>query len=349
MPDRWYFADAWLLWALVPLYAGWIGLWFLLPWLHRRTSGSGGAPAVRFSSLEHLQGLRRSPTLLLRQMVRAARWVTVALLLVAMIRPQTGRTLTQVNTQGIDIILALDTSGSMQALDLDAQERTISRRRNRLEVAKDAAETFLRARVNDQVGIVVFGEQAYTQCPLTLDHGIVSTFLDRLQIGMAGDATAIGSAVGTAVKRLRDSAAKSKVIILLTDGRSNAGNLSPLTAAEVAKTFDVKIYAIGAGGRGQAPFLVDTRMGPQVLYENVEIDEETLEAMTSITGGAYFRAEDEAALEGIYAQIDQLEKSEISMESYMEYNERFSWFVFPALALLLLEVGLLGTRLRKLP
>jgi Ca-activated chloride channel family protein len=237
----------------------------------------------------------------------------------------------------------------MQALDLDSQERTISRRRNRLEVAKDAAESFVLERENDQIGIVVFGEQAYTQCPLTLDHGIVATFLDRLEIGMAGDKTAIGSAIGTAVKRLRDSEAKSKVIILLTDGRSNAGNLSPRTAAEVAKTFGIRIYAIGAGSRGQAPFLVDTPLGPQVRYENVEIDEETLRAVSEVTDGAYFRAEDADALERIYGEIDQLEKTEITLESYMEYNEQFRWFVLPAIGLLLLEVGLLGTRLRKLP
>jgi Ca-activated chloride channel family protein len=265
-----------------------------------------------------------------------------------MARPQTGRTQTQVRTEGIDIVLVVDTSGSMRALDLDA-DRQIARRRNRLEVVKDVVESFVGKRDNDQIGIVVFGSEAFTQCPLTLDHGIVGTFLERLEIGMAGDATAIGSALGTAVKRLKESQAKSKVVILLTDGRSNAGSLSPLKAAEVAATFGIKVYTIGAGTRGKAPFIVDSFFGQRVVYESVEIDEETLRRIAETTGGQYFRAEDSGALEAIYDQIDQLEKTEIEMHSYMEYNERFRWFVIPALILLLAEIVLLGTRFRKLP
>ena len=348
MSSSLYFADLWLLWALVPLYLLWLAAWVTWPRLRRRLRG-GGSSAIRFSSVAHLKRVRTSRTLMLRRLVRGLRWLTVGLLLVAMLRPQTGRKLTEVSTEGIDIMLVLDTSGSMQALDLDADERTISRRRNRLEVAVDVVQEFVQARESDQIGVVVFGEQAFTQCPLTLDHGIVSTFLERLEIGMAGDATAIGDAVGTAVKRLKDSEAKSKVVILLTDGRSNAGALSPMTAAEVAQTLGVKIYAIGAGARGQAPFLVETRLGPQVLYENVEIDEETLRSMSERTGGAYYRAEDQQALAEIYGEIDRLERTEITMESYMEYDEKYSWLVIPAIVLLLLEVGLLQTRLRKLP
>ena len=333
---------------LVPLYLGWMALWFGLPRI-KRWIGRGTDAAVRYSSLRQLRRLRASRTLLLRRIVQSLRWLSVALLLLAMLRPQTGRTLTEVNAEGIDIVLVLDTSGSMQALDLDAHERSIQRRRNRLAVAKDVVEQFIEARDNDQIGLVVFGEHAFTQCPLTLDHGILATFLERVEIGMAGDATAIGSAIGTAVKRLRDSQAESKVIVLLTDGQSNAGTLSPRTAADVAQTFGIKIYTIGAGTRGKAPFLLDTRMGPQVVYESVQIDEEMLQALATTTGGAYFRAEDETALGEIYRQIDELEKTEITMESYMEYNERFAWFVVPALVLLLVEVVLLMTRLRKLP
>ncbi len=183
----------------------------------------------------------------------------------------------------------------------------------------------------------------------TLDHGIVATFLEQVEIGVAGDGTAIGSALGTAVKRLRDSAAKSKVIVLLTDGRNNAGSLSPRKAADIAQTFGVKIYAVGAGTRGKAPFIVDSFFGKQVVWESVEIDEESLQEIADKTGGAYFRAEDKAALESIYDQIDELEKTEITTHTYMRYNERFRAFVLPALGLLLLEVVLLGTRLRKLP
>jgi Ca-activated chloride channel family protein len=253
-----------------------------------------------------------------------------------------------VETEGIDIVLVLDTSASMQALDLDA-DRTIAKRRNRLEVARAVVEEFVKKRVNDQIGLVVFGSEAFTQCPLTLDHGVLATFLDRVEIGMAGDGTAIGSAIGTAVKRLKDSVAKSKVIVLLTDGRNNAGSLTPAKAAEIAATFGIKIYAIGAGTRDKAPFIVDSLFGKQVVYQDVEMDEASLRGIAQRTAGAYFRAEDEQALAEIYSEIDELETTEITTDTYMEYQERFRRFVMPAVALLLLEVGLLGTRFRKLP
>jgi Ca-activated chloride channel family protein len=339
------FSDIGLFWALGPLFSLWLAAWILLPWLARRQRK---AAAVRFSNLGALERLKPSRTLLLRRLVMGLRLLAVALLIMAMARPQTGRKQTQVRSEGIDIVLVLDTSGSMQALDLDA-DRAISRRRNRLEVAKSVVDEFIQKRQNDQIGLVVFGNEAFTQCPLTLDHGIVATFLDRLEIGMAGDGTAIGSALGTAVKRLRESEAKSKVIVLLTDGRNNAGSLSPRKAAEVAQTFGVKIYTVGAGTRGKAPFIVDSFFGKQVVYESVEIDEETLREIAAKTGGTYQRAEDEAALESIYDEIDQLEKTEITTHTYMEYNERFRAFVLPALGLVLLEVILLGTRFRKLP
>ncbi|MDY7095728.1 MAG: VWA domain-containing protein [Acidobacteriota bacterium] len=336
-----FFSDLDLLWVLGPLFLFW-----LLFWGWRATRRRSGA--VRFSNIRILQQIKTSRTLFLRRLVMALRVITVALLIVAFVRPQTGRSHTQVRTEGIDIVLVVDTSGSMRALDLDS-DRQISRRRNRLAVAKGVVEEFIERRPNDQIGLVVFGEEAFTQCPLTLDHGIVSTFLEQLEIGMAGDATAIGSALGTAVKRLKDSEAKSKVIILLTDGRNNAGVLSPAKAAEVAETFGVKVYTIGAGTRGQAPFIVDSFFGKQVVYEDVELDEESLQAIAERTGGAYFRAEDEEALQAIYGQIDELETTEITTDTYMEYNERFRWFVLPAVFLLLLEVLLLGTRFRKLP
>jgi Ca-activated chloride channel family protein len=340
-----YFADQWLLWVLVPLFIVWVVAWWVLPWLARRR---GRQAAVRYSNIETLKRLRPSRRILIRRFVEGIRILVIALLVLAMARPQTGRKQTQVRTEGIDIVLVLDTSGSMQALDLDA-DRPISRRRNRLEVAKEVVEEFVQGRTNDQVGLVVFGSEAFTQCPLTLDHGILATFLEGIEIGMAGDATAIGSALGTAVKRLRDSQADSKVIILLTDGRSNAGALSPQKAAEIAETFGIKVYTIGAGTRGKAPFVVDSLFGKQVVYESVEIDEDTLREIAERTGGLYFRAEDTGALKSIYEEIDEMEKTEIQTSSYMEYNEQFRRFLVPALALLLLEVVLLGTRYRKLP
>jgi Ca-activated chloride channel family protein len=336
-----HFADAGLLWLLAPVYLLWLGLWWLLA--RRRT-----AAAVRFSTTRILERLRPSRTLILRRLVLGLRLLTVALLILGMARPQTGRRQTQVQTEGIDIILVLDTSGSMQALDLDA-DRAVNRRRNRLEVARSVVDRFVQRRQNDQIGMVVFGNEAFTQCPLTLDHGVVAAFLERVEIGMAGDGTAIGSALGTAVKRLRDSEAESKVIILLTDGRNNAGPLSPRKAAEIAETFDTRVYTIGVGTRGKAPFIVDSLFGKRVIYEDVEIDEEMLREIASRTGGSYFRAEDGAALAEIYDEIDRLETSEITTESYMEYDERYRRLVLPALGLLLLETLLLGTRFRKLP
>lgn len=340
------FADPRLLWVLIPLFFLWAAAWWLAPAILHRLGRR--AASVRFSSLGLLKPLPVANSLRLRKAVQALRLVTVALLLVAMARPQTGNRLTEVSTRGVDIVLVADTSGSMRALDLDA-DRPISQRRDRLEVSKEVLELFIEQRETDQIGLVVFGENAFTQCPLTLDHSVVGTLLERLEIGMAGDATAIGDAVGTAVKRLRDSQAESKVIILLTDGRSNAGAISPLTAAEIAATFDIKLYAIGVGTRGTAPFPVDTAFGRRIVNQRVEIDEETLMKMAETTGGAYFRAEDRDALGEVYRQIDEMEKTEIQMTSYMEYEEQFRWFVLPAVALLLLEVVLLGTRYRRLP
>ncbi len=304
--------------------------------------------ALRYSTLATLQRLRPSSTLRIRQAVQAMRVATLALLVLGLLRPQTGRRETKVWSQGVDIMLAIDTSRSMEALDLDP-DKPIAQRRTRLKVVKEVVEKFVQKRDNDQIGMVVFGGQAFTQCPLTLDHGIVATFLDQVETGMAGDQTAIGSGLGAAVNRLRKSKAKSRVVILLTDGSNNAGPLTPIKAAEVAQTFGIKVYTIGAGARGQAPFLVDTLFGKQVQYAEVDIDEPTLREIARTTHGAYFRAEDGKGLESVYAQIDQLEKTEIEIKSYMEYNERFGWFVIPALVLLMTEIVLLGTRLRKIP
>jgi Ca-activated chloride channel family protein len=342
-----FFDDGWLLWILVPLWLAWAILWAALPAIRRRF-GERGDSAVRFSSIKNLKRLRGSPRIPLRRAAEGLRLLAVLLVVVAMARPQTGRTQTKVHTEGIDIVLVLDTSGSMKALDLDAG-LSIARRRNRLQVVKDVVASFVEKRETDQIGMVVFGEDAFTQCPLTLDHGIVATFLDRVEIGMAGDRTAVGDALGTAVKRLGKSEAKSKVVILLTDGRNNAGSLTPRKAAEVAKAYDVKVYTIGAGTRGRAPFLQQTLFGTNVAYQEVSIDEETLQAIATTTGGAYFRAEDGSALREIYDRIDELEKTKIEMEQYMEYNERFGWLVIPAILIVLLEALLLGTLFRKIP
>lgn len=335
------FSDMWLLWILAPLYAAWaVYFWYIRKKPQRA--------ALRYSTLQSFSQLRQSWRIRGRGIAEALRLVSILLLLVAMLRPQTGRKLTQIDTLGVDIMLVVDTSGSMRALDLDT-DKPVAKRRNRLQVVKDVISTFVQKRPQDQVGMVVFGQEAFTQCPLTLDHGILSAFLEQVDIGMAGDSTAIGQGLGTAINRLKKSQAKSKVIILLTDGVNNAGTLAPKQAAEIAQSFGIKIYAIGAGSRDKAPFIVDSIFGKQVAYEDVQIDEETLKAVAQTTGGAYFRAEDEKALQEVYEQINAMEKTEIKMNAYLEYNEEYPWFVGAALGLLLVEVILLGTWLRKIP
>ncbi len=338
------YAELHLLWYLLPLYLLWTAAVIFLTQRNKKRQRS----AIRYSSIKKMKRSGVQKKIVLRKIVETSRFLTIALMLVAMTRPQSGRKETQIATEGIDIVLAIDTSGSMRALDLDTHA-PIAQRRNRLQVVKDVVGEFVSKRPNDQIGMVVFGQEAFTQCPLTLDHGVLDTFLEHLEIGMAGEATAIGSAIGTAVKRLKDSKAKSKVLILLTDGRNNAGALSPQKAAEVAQTFGIKIYAIGAGTKGQAPFIVDSLFGKQVVYDDVRIDDASLTTLAEKTGGAYFRAQDAESLTNIYEKIDKLEKSEITQPVYLEYNDDFEIYLFPALGLLLLEIVLLGTRLRKIP
>ena len=273
------------------------------------------------------------------------RCLVIALFVVALARPQSSTKATEVLTEGIDIMLCLDTSGSMQALDF----KWGSERQNRLQVVKRVVSEFIRGRKNDRIGMVVFGEEAFTQCPLTLDYGVLLNFLDRVEIGMAGDSTAIGSALGTCAKRLKGLKSKSKVVILLTDGRNNAGSLSPETAAEIAKTFDIKAYTIGVGTEGEVPFLVDSIFGKRYVYQRVDLDEDTLREIAEITGGTYFKATNTKALEEIYNQIDKLEKTKVEVKEYMEYEELFGWFLLPGLACMLLEVILGNTRFRKIP
>jgi len=273
------------------------------------------------------------------------RFLALALLIIALARPQEGHKSTEILSIGVDIMLALDTSGSMRALDFIEDEKRITR----LAVVKGVVSKFIDNRPNDRVGMVVFGEQAYTQCPLTLDQGILQSFLSKLEIGMAGDSTAIGSAIGIAVKRLKDLESKSKVIILLTDGRNNAGSLPPLQAAQTAKTFGVKIYTIGVGTKGKAPFLVNSIFGQRYVYQQVDIDENTLKKIAQVTGGEYFRATDLESLKNIYNQIDEMEKSEVKVIDHSEYKELFYYFLVPGLMFILLEIGLSNSFLRRIP
>lgn len=302
-------------------------------------------PALLFSSIRTLKGLHQRDYFYPRWILVLLRSLALLLLILALARPQTGQTSTEVLTQGIDIMLSLDTSGSMQALDFESNNKRV----NRLYVVKQVVARFIKGRKNDRIGMVVFADNAYTQCPLTLDYGVLTSFLDRVQIGMAGDRTAVGSALATAVKRLRDSKAKSKVIILLTDGRNNAGTIDPETASKLAKSYNVKVYTIGAGTKGPAPFVVDSLFGKQTVYQHVDLDEDSLKQIAQITGGEYFRATDTESLEAIYKKINALEKTQIKVREYQEYTERFTFFLMPGLFFLGIEVILGNTWLRKIP
>lgn len=328
------FEDPWLL--LVGLV--------LLPvfYVYVRRRGSG---RIRFSSLAPFGRIPPSLSVQLRHSLVVLRCMGIGLCVVALARPQAGQKETEVLTEGIDIVLCLDTSGSMRALDFERE----GRRTDRLEVVKEVVKAFIQKRKNDRIGMVVFGEQAFTQCPLTMDYGVLLSFLDRLEIGMAGDSTAVGSALATGVKRLEDVPGKSKVIILLTDGRNNAGRIAPETAAEIAKTRKVKVYTIGVGVEGESPFLMETLFGKRYVYQKVDLDEETLRHIADVTGGSYFRATDATSLEKIYEQIDRMEKSKAKVKEYMEYEELFPRFAFPGLLLLLTGFVLEYTRFRKIP
>ena len=300
---------------------------------------------VHFPSLATLKTLRPSSVDLYAGLPFIIRFLAIALLIIALARPQEGHKSTEILSVGVDIMLALDTSGSMRALDFIEEEKRVTR----LTVVKGVVSKFIENRPTDRIGMVVFGEQAYTQCPLTLDQGILKTFLSKLEIGMAGDSTAIGSAIGIAVKRLKDLDSASKIIILLTDGRNNAGTLAPIQAAQTAKTFGIKIHTIGVGTKGKAPFLVNSIFGQRYVYQEVDIDETTLTEISEITGGQYFRATDLESLQNIYKQIDGMEKSEVKVIDHSEYKELFHYFLVPGLMFLLLEIGLSNTLFRRIP
>ena len=300
---------------------------------------------INYSTIGTLQSIRTAQVDFFSALPLILRIFSVMLLILALARPQEGHKSQEILSVGVDIMLALDTSGSMQALDFIKNEK----RDTRLAMVKDVVSKFIENRPNDRIGMVVFGSEAYTQCPLTLDQGILQSFLSKLDIGMAGDSTAIGSAVGIAVKRLKDLESDSKVIILLTDGRNNAGSLPPVQAAQTAKAFGIKIHTIGVGTHGKAPFLVNSIFGQRYVYQEVDIDENTLKEISNLTGGQYFRATDLESLKSIYKQIDQMEKSEVKVLDHSEYTELFHYFLIPGILLLLSEIILSNTVLRRIP
>ena len=316
----------------------------IIPLLVYRTLKNRPA-TLHFSSLDSLKTLHRKEIDFLAATPLILRCLAIALLVTALACPQEGRKSTEILSAGVDILLAIDTSGSMRAMDFEKNNQPV----DRLTVVKDVVSEFVDSREFDRMGMVVFGNEAFTQCPLTLDHDILHSFLNKLQIGVAGHSTAIGSAIGISVKRLKDLESKSKVIILLTDGRNNAGNITPFQAAEIAKTYDIKIYTVGVGTQGEAPFPVNTPFGRKMLMQRDEMDEDSLKKIAEQTGGRYFRATDSDSLKQIYAQIDSLEKSEVKWIDHSEYRELFPLFLIPALLLVLLETVLTQTRLRRVP
>ncbi len=305
-----------------------------------------GTNQVLFPSIETVKRLKPSFFQRYRYVVIVLRSTAIVLLVIALARPQYGNEQTKVTTEGIDIVLAVDISGSMLAEDFEIG----GSRYNRLYITKQVVKDFIEKRINDRIGLVVFAGRAYTQCPMTLDYEMLLQLLEKVNIGMIEDGTAIGSAIGSSVDRLKDTKAKSKVIILLTDGRNNAGEIDPFTAAEIAKTFGIKIYTIGAGTKGLAPFPAVDLFGNKVMRQvKIDIDDDSLQEIAKITDGQYYRATDTKSLREIYNQIDKLEKTESEVTQYTEYGELFHYFLLPAFGLLLCELGLTKTRLRKIP
>ncbi len=268
------------------------------------------------------------------------RMIAVALVIVILARPQSTNSWDTKSTEGIDIMMAIDVSTSMLAEDLKP---------NRLEAAKNVAASFINGRPNDNIGLVVFAGESFTQCPLTTDHAVLLNLFKDIQCGMIEDGTAIGLGLANAVSRIKDSNAKSRVIILLTDGVNNRGEIAPVTASEIAQTFGIRVYTIGIGTRGEAPYPFQTAFG--VKYQNVpvEIDEELLKQIASNTGGQYFRATDNASLKSIYQEIDQMEKTKISVQQYSKKQEEYTPLALLIFALLLLELLLRNTWLRNIP
>ena len=257
------------------------------------------------------------------------RVLCITLLSIALARPQLTNRWQSESTEGIDIMMALDISGTMLAEDLNP---------NRLEAAKQVASDFVLARPNDQIGLVVFAGESFTQCPLTTDHAVLINLFQSVKFGMIEDGTAIGLGLANCVNRMKDSPTKSKVIILLTDGSNNRGEIDPQTAAEIARTFGIRVYAVGVGSHEPARIPVQTPYGTQYMMMDSEFDEATLRQIASTTGGEYFRATDNRSLKRIYEQIDQLEKTKLRVREYSKHTENFVPFLMAALACLLLEV-----------
>ena len=319
----------WLLTLLVPMIGYYV--WRTL---------QGGA-AIRISSVAGVVRAPKTVRYYLRHLPFALRAAAFALLVVALARPQDVEQNVRTNTEGIDIMLAIDVSGSMLARDFKP---------DRITAAKEVAGSFIADRYGDRIGLVAFAGEAFTQSPLTTDQSTLQTLLARIRSGLIEDGTAIGNGLATAINRLRESEAKSKVIILLTDGVNNRGEIAPLTAAEIAKAQGIRVYTIGVGTEGMAPYpAIDMFGNITFVNQKVEIDEKTLTAISDMTGGKYFRATDKAKLKAIYDEINQLEKSKVEVTEHVSYHELYLAWVLTALGLLLAEFLLANLVLKRIP
>jgi len=329
------FAHPWVLYLLL-----------LLPLLAFLRGRRGKDAAVQYSGLSLFGPLVRNRKVQPGHWLAALRYLALLCLLIALARPQKVDSTTQVQESGIDMMLAIDLSPSMEALDYHKNGQELSR----VEVVRETVGDFIQARPNDRIGMVVFAGEAYLMSPLTLDHSILLQDVERLQVGLAGDATAIGSAIASCANRLRDQPAKSKIIVLLTDGANNAGKITPFAAAEAAHALGIKIYTIGAGSSDVAKFPTHDIFGRKTYTTiPVDIDEGALKKIADIGGGKFYRAADYDTLKRVYKEINQLETSEVGVKHFEHVQEYFVWALYPGLLFLGLEVALAHTRWRRIP
>lgn len=317
-----------LLWVLLPMTA-----WYLFR-QHRFTA------SIKISTTAAAVRAPKTWRHYLRHLVYASLVISIVFFTIVLARPQSTKNWENVTTEGIDIVIALDISSSMLARDFDP---------DRLEAAKEVAMKFIAGRPYDRIGLVVFAGEAFTQCPLTTDHAVLLNLFKDIESGMIEDGTAIGNGLATAVARLKDSDAVSRVVILLTDGENNRGEVAPVTAAEIAKTFGIRVYTIGVGTIGTAPYPVQTAFGVQLRDMPVKIDEETLQKIASLTDGKYFRATGNTKLEEIYQEIDKLEKSKIEVREFSRKSEEFTPFAILGLLFMIAGIGLRMTIFRTIP
>jgi Ca-activated chloride channel homolog len=323
-------------------------LLLLLPlaaWLKGRR---GKPPAFVYSSTQLLRGVQDITKSKAGGLLAALRWLTLALFVVALAQPRlTKFDTTKATASGVDIVVAFDLSGSMAAEDFEIRGQRV----NRVMMAKHVLDNFIAKRSSDRIGLVAFGTQAYIASPITLDHNFLLKNLERLDLNtINGNQTAIGSGLSTAVNRLRELKSKSKIVILMTDGQNNAGNVAPLTAAEAAQALGVKVYTIGVGTQGQAPMPATDMFGRRVYQMvPVDIDESTLQKISDMTGGKYYRADNAEKFEAIYDEIDKLEKTEADVKKFAQHTELFPWLIALGIVLVTAEIALGQTVLRRLP